>query len=286
MGLIEKLEILINKLLIALGDLLIRACLKLLPPPVIAFFNRLTTLWALIVLRVKTSPAYLKENLPLLIGKSKTLATNIDLKSTLSEASKLAKEKYSSGLKDSKIPAWKKTLLTPFILFGIWLKGLSSSQSLLLLVFTGASILSVINIAFSGNRIMTHQVESRSPASVEEEITYDRPGYYKKQTRHMQITNLRLPVYFANTNDLRTIDIDFSATLSNRLARMKLEKLEFQLRDHLILNVEPMETAFPLEDEGKAILKEKLQKEIDEFLIRQKIEGSVKDVKIIYILAN
>jgi len=67
---------------------------------------------------------------------------------------------------------------------------------------------------------------------------------------------------------------------------MQLEKLEFQLRDHLILNVEPMLASFPLEEEGKQILREKLTMEINDFLSERKIVGEVKEIKLIYILAN
>ena len=74
--------------------------------------------------------------------------------------------------------------------------------------------------------------------------------------------------------------------MSNRLSRMKLEKLEFQLRDHLVLNIEPMIAAFPLEDEGKEIIREKLTMEIHDFMKTHNIEGEVKDLKLVYILAN
>jgi hypothetical protein len=67
---------------------------------------------------------------------------------------------------------------------------------------------------------------------------------------------------------------------------MQLEKLEFQLRDHLILNIEPMISSFPLEEEGKGILREKLIMEINDFMKAQGLEGQVKDLKITYILAN
>jgi flagellar basal body-associated protein FliL len=87
-------------------------------------------------------------------------------------------------------------------------------------------------------------------------------------------------------NELRSIDIDFSATMSSRMSRMKLEKKEIELRDHLILNVEPMIVSFPLEDEGKEILRKKLTLEINDFMITHQIEGEVQDIKLIYVLAN
>jgi flagellar basal body-associated protein FliL len=87
-------------------------------------------------------------------------------------------------------------------------------------------------------------------------------------------------------NEIRSIDIDFSATMSSRMSRMKLAKMEFELRDHLILNVEPMVASFPLEEEGKEILRKKLTLEINDFMIANKIEGEVQEIKLIYILGN
>jgi flagellar basal body-associated protein FliL len=74
--------------------------------------------------------------------------------------------------------------------------------------------------------------------------------------------------------------------MSSRMSRMKLGMKEIELRDHLILNVEPMIASFPLEDEGKEILRKKLTLEINDFMIAHQIEGEVEDIKLIYILAN
>jgi hypothetical protein len=70
------------------------------------------------------------------------------------------------------------------------------------------------------------------------------------------------------------------------MSRMQVDKLELQFRDHLVLNLEPMVAAFPLEEEGKEILRQKLLSEMNEFMVSRDIEGQVLDVKIVYVLAN
>ncbi|MBA2406138.1 MAG: hypothetical protein H0V66_15290 [Bdellovibrionales bacterium] len=227
------------------------------------------------------------KNSPLLLKKIKAELFTYHYKEKLQETYKAALAQYAKSQPKSQASEFKTFLLTPFLMMGQWVKGLSVGQTMLLLSFTAASVLAGINMVFTGNRLYNdHMTALRAPASVEDEVTYDRPDYYKKQSRHLEISSLRLPVYIADVNELRTIDVDFSATMSNRFSRMKLEKMEFQLRDHLILNVEPMVAAFPLEEEGKEILREKLTMEIHDFMFENKIEGEVKDLKLIYILAN
>lgn len=189
--------------------------------------------------------------------------------------------------KPEKIGQFKIFILTPFILVSEWLKGLSVSQSMMLLSFTGASFLAMIGMIFSGQRMLEKQLIGRTPASSAPlEVEYERPGYYKKQTRHLEITNIRLPVYVADINEVRSVDIDIVATMSTRESRMFLEKREFQLRDHLVLNVEPSVASFALVEEGKQIMREKITMEIKEFLKLSKVDGDVLELEITYILAN
>lgn len=287
MGLIEKLENLVNKLLILMGELFMRFLSKITPPGIKKIAVTISGWIERGIHFCKNLPARLIKSAPLILAKIKGTLAEYDFKAKLQESYKAAMVQYANSKPSAKISGFKKTLLTPFLIIGQWLKGLTAPQKVMLLGFTAASILSVINIVSTGNRIVEDQLKAnRAPASVEEEVQYERPEYYKKQTRHLDMTSIRLPVYFANVNELRSIDIDFTATLSNRMARMKLELLEFQLRDHLVLNIEPMVANFPLEEEGKEILRVKLLNEINDFMKERQVEGEVSDLKLTYILAN
>lgn len=282
MGFIEKIENLINVLLIKLAELMY----KFVPAPIKRVIEKIQSWFAFLGAQFKLLPSYAKTFILFLIGKIKSTLASVDFKAALKESYQKAISQYkekSSG-KSSKL---KTLFMTPFLVVGQWLQGLSTSQSMLLMAFTSASVLAAIGIGFSGNRLASHHMESnRAPASVEEEITYDRPAYYKKQTKHYEINNLRLPVYVAQVNEIRSVDIDFTATTSNRNARMFLEKKEFQLRDHLILQIEPSVASFPLEEEGKEIIRRKLLVEINDFLKLNNVEGEITELKITYVLAN
>lgn len=287
MGLLEKLETLINNLLILLGDRFTRMLMKLISPKVRAIYAKIINWIILAITWCKNLPTSLKKAGPMFLAKIKNYFLTFNYREKFQESYKAAISQYKKTQSGSKVSEFKTLLLTPFLIMGQWLKGLSSAQAILLLGFTTASFLAGINMVFTGNRMMDRQMNGeRSPASIEEVVPYDRPEYYKEQSRHLEIASLRLPVYVANVNELRTIDIDFSATMSNRLSRMQLEKLEFQLRDHLVLNVEPMLASFPLEEEGKIIIREKLTMEIKNFMVAHEINGDVQEIKLVYILAN
>jgi hypothetical protein len=287
MGILEKLENFINNLLIRIGDQFMRMLMKLISPKFRKLIEKIKSWIVQAIAWSKSLPSLVKKNGPALFDKIKSYFLSFKYKEKFQQTYIAAISQYKKSQPGAKVSAFRTVLLTPFLLMGQWLKGLSSPQAILLLALTSVSVLAAINMVFTGNRLIDeHMKETRSPASVEDEVLYDRPDYYKEQSRHLEISGLRLPVYVANVNELRTIDIDFSATMSNRLSRMTLEKLEFQLRDHLVLNVEPMLASFPLEEEGKIIIREKLTAEIKSFMISRHIEGDVKEIKLIYILAN
>lgn len=282
MGLIEKLETLLNALLIKLGELIWR----FVPAPVKKFQKKLQAWRARFILFLKQLPSLAKTFITTVVANAKGAATTIDFKAIFFDSYKKAMAQYKEK-STGTIGAMKKIALMPFLVIAQWVQGLTAAQALMLLSFTGASILAVIGIGFSGHKLAkSHMGDGRSPASVEEEILYERPDYYKKQTKHLDVTNFRLPVYVAQVNEIRSVDIDFTATLSNRHSKMYLEKREFQLRDHLINNIEPSVATFPLEEEGKEIIRKKIWMELNEYLKQNGIEGEVIELKITYVLAN
>lgn len=279
MDFFAKIEQFINQLLLKLGALIY----KLIPMPIKNIFLKISAWKQFCVAKLKASPVYIKNLVLNWVTKIKT-KFSINFKAIFTDAYKNAMFQYKERSKSNG--KFKKIILTPFLIVGQWLQGLSPAQSMLLLAFTGLSVLSTIGIGFSGKRMVDAQVETqRTPAS-SEEVEYDRPDYYKKQFRHLSVTNFRLPVYFAKINQIKSVDIDFTATLTNRQARKFLEKHEFHLRDHLILYIEPSVASFPLEEEGKEIIRQKILVEINNFLIANEVEGEVTELKITYVLAN
>lgn len=281
MKFLEKFENFVNHLLIRLGEQIVKS----IPAPLKAFWKKMEGWFIWLAANFKQLPAMAKKFLVLFIINTKKSAVAFNYKKALLDT-------YDKALTQAKesSPGLGKIgtlFLTPFLMMGQWLKGLSATQSMLLICFTMASVLAVIGIGFSGHKIANKHLETfRAPASDETDVQYERPEYYKKQTKHFEVTNLRLPVYLAKVNEIHSVDIDFTATMTNRNSRLFLEKYEFHLRDHLILQMEPSIASFPLEEEGKEIIRRKLLSEINDFLKQSDVDGEVLELKITYVLAN
>lgn len=281
MNLFSKLENAINFLLIKLGELMLKA----VPMPIKIFFRKISLWYGRFIEQVKSLPAKTIPFLLSLFGIIKKAVSSFNFKAALSETYQKAMTQYQLG-KAKQTGMFKKFLLTPFLMFSQWLQGLTPGQALLLMTFTAGSLLAVLGIGFSGQRIIgSHSEKNRAPASAEE-ILYERPEYYKEEKRHFDLTNFRLPVYVAQVNEIRSVDIDFNATLSNRNSRLYLEKNDSYLRDFLIMQLEPSVASFPLDAEGKEIIRDKLMREVDGFLKANSIEGHVIELRITYVLAN
>ncbi len=287
MEFLNKIEVHVNQLLMRFQAFCIQLVQKLTPSAVKKLIEKLSAWKAFIVVWLKTRPAFIKNWIALKLAALKVIISTLNVKGKIlaSYQAALARTKSNDAEVKGKLNSLKRILMVPILIVGQWLQGLSATQSALLLGFTAASFLSVFSITFSGQRLLKSSDDGRAPASVEEEA-YSRPLYYKKQVRHLEFSAVRLPVFIPEVNELRSIDIDFMATLSNREARNWLAKHEFKLRDYLILHIEPVKAGFPLEDEGKEIIRKKIQAELNEFLIENKIVGHVTELKLTYVLAN
>lgn len=286
MNFLSKLENIINHFIFRLTEMMVKHIKKVTPARIQNFWSRFLNFIEIFKAKLKALP---RQTLSFTIEKVKwikSLLLTFDFRSKLKQTFQTALAQYKEK-RPKSISKLRTALLAPFLILGQWLQGLSAAQSMLLLTFSAASFLAGINIIFSGQRLMSQNTtQTRTPASIEEELKYDRPGYYKRQERHLEVTNMRLPVYIAKINEVKSVDIDFTVTLTNRNSKRFLSKHEFELRDHIILNMEPLIATFPLEDEGKEVLRQKIWKEIDIFMEENKIEGSVEDLKLTYILAN
>lgn len=277
-----KIEDALNSALIWVGAQMSKGWLKVRP----AWFVRFSSWWLIQVNRMKSIPGKMKA----FIAENKEAPKSIlkvDYKGIFVQALEAGKKAYAQQKQDSPIKAILSALGMPFNFLYKWAKSLSPAQFLLLFSSTFASILAVLGIAINSYRLVEKSSQvGRQPASVELEDNYNRPGYYKKETREVSFTNVKLPVFVTGITELQSLMIDFSVNTSNRATRQWLERHEFQVRDHLVLTVEPLLPAYPMTDEGRAVLTEKLKHEINIFLKTRNVEGEVREVRLIYILAN
>jgi flagellar basal body-associated protein FliL len=286
MGFIEKLEILINHYLTVLGGLFARVLAKITPPFLKKIYFKVTAFFSFIVQFVLTLPTKMKSFGILGFKTSKEKLKAYPVKEKISEWQKAIQEEAKKRTGNG----FFNKLTRPFILIALffknWTDSLSPVQIVLLIIFTAASFFSSFIVFESSKKIaLLEEGASRFPASIDEE-KLKRPVYYKKQTRDFEIMAIKIPVYFADTNEYRSVMADLSIVMTNRSSKNYLAAHEQILRDHLIMNIEPTIAAFNLQTEGKEIIREKIKEEVSQFLVLHNIEGAVEEVKIIYLLAN
>ncbi len=152
-----------------------------------------------------------------------------------------------------------------------------------------AIVLFVMSIGFYGvyrstSKIYQEEFTSRTPASVQQYAKNPKYKMYIKKT--LTVENIKVPIFAENVKQVRSITISFSVRTSTRFAKQYLVYYENQLKDYFFTSVEPVISSFPLESEGKLVLKEKIIYELNNFLAENKVEGLVEEVSIVFISAN
>lgn len=157
--------------------------------------------------------------------------------------------------------------------------------------YVAIGIISMALLAFgayqiinSGSQIWLNEFTQEKPVNIENYP--ERPNYFLSKEKTMVVLNVKVPVFVQSINSVKNITIDFSVRTSTRFARYYLEEKEHKLVDHFFTTVEPVISSFPLEDEGKEVLREKIRDEIDLFLEKEKVEGEVEEVYLLYILGT
>lgn len=138
----------------------------------------------------------------------------------------------------------------------------------------------ILSIYDSSRDIYNNEYQSRTPASVQE---YDeKPAYHMYKRKTATVFKIQVPIYREKVKQVRNITIDFTVRTSTRFAKQYLEFHTQKLKDYFFTSVEPVTSSFPLEDEGKIVLKEKIHYELNNFLMQENVEGVVEEVNLIY----
>ncbi len=142
-----------------------------------------------------------------------------------------------------------------------------------------------IGVYNNSNKIVQEAgIVERAPAAIErpKEI---RPRYYKRNEKELLVSNVIVPSYIEGKSALRKLQIDFTIISSNRYIREYFFDNTYLLEDVLNSKIEPIIPGFPLSDEGKLILKEKIKAELNQLIHKMKIKGKVDQIYISSILA-
>jgi hypothetical protein len=203
-----------------------------------------------------------------------------------------AREVNPKELKWAKVSAAILAFVAPpFIKLKGWYLNLKPTQIASFVTLSTVATLASVNIYVQSNKIAE---ESRSPASeaVEEvdkaTAISRRPAYFKKTEKQFKVTNVVLPAYVNSNGAIKKLVIDFTIESSNKYIKAFFwdPQNTHYIYDVLNSQMEPISIEFPLEDEGKSIIKEKIHKEMNLLLKRLKIKGEIKEVHIHSMIAG
>lgn len=285
MNKLEKLEDLINKLLLMIGSKLSFLIGKVIPRSV---FIKIQSFNLKIKSKVSQVLAKIKNKLrsiPHLPIIQKAKAKIVNLKSFPLEEKALALVQY---LKTTPLNTYiefaKKVISKVRNFISYQYQKLSNQQIGVAILFFAITGFGALSVFYSGNDIYQEEFVERAPASV---FQYsNRPEYRNFDRKSFKVFNVKIPVFVESVREVKTITVDFSIRASNRFTKKFLSNYEYKLKDYFFTTVEPVISTFPLKEEGKSILKDKIIEELNTFLEEQGVEGSIEEVNIIFIVGS
>lgn len=113
-----------------------------------------------------------------------------------------------------------------------------------------------------------------------------KPRYHLAYLRQHRFTDVGLQLLLEETKRNRQVYFEFVIQTINREGANFVKHHEVEIKDHLMMNVEPVVPGLPLDDEGKRIIRDKVKFEINNYFKLRHVESAVEDVFIDYILAS
>ncbi len=257
---------------------LIHKCwIKFCPQKIQNFFNKLHHVFFGII------PDFYRKQLTSVKAAPQEIL-KIDFKGLFGSAMSEGLKAFHDLRKKSPLKAAISVITVPCAYLINWGKSLHPIHGILLASFTMGSIFSAFVIGKTTYQIIYRDLIMRGPAAVDD--SYIRPDYYKKDTRSTSLSSVKIPAIIDGVNGLRSVLVDVSFLASNRETKKLLDVSEFSLRDHIIVTIEPVLPQFALTNEGREMLKEKLEREVNQYLKIHNAPGFVEEVHIIHILAH
>ncbi len=294
MKFVIKIEYFLNKLIIAILDAISSGVSKSTPKSIKSFLtksqNNAYAKRKLIQEKIEKNIESSKQWSKKKIIQTKDLADKTK-KNTITKVNQ-AKSYDWKSLNTSKILAIFSALIAPLAVRAkIWSTTLKPSTLLGVTVTGMALSLSSITIYQQTQKIKEKVDEGvvREPASYKDSMdrnAWKRSEYRNFKDRVLSVGSVSMPIYIQNRKGMQSVKIDFTFVSSNRYISQyfKIMENEYSLRDKINKSVEPVIPSFPMEPEGKRIIKAKIKAEMNDLLKEKGIEGKIEDVFIDSIL--
>ena len=113
-----------------------------------------------------------------------------------------------------------------------------------------------------------------------------KPRYHLAYLRQFRFSDIGLQLLLEETKRNRQVYFEFTVQTVNREGIVFLKHHEVEIKDHLMMNVEPVVPGLPLDEEGKRIIRDKVKFEINNYIKLNHLETEVEEVFIDYMLAS
>ncbi len=113
-----------------------------------------------------------------------------------------------------------------------------------------------------------------------------RPSYYKQHERVFYMRNIVIPIYIESVNSYKKLEADVVVIPSNKYIKEYLAKNIHLINDALNSTLEPVIPTFPLTEEGKLVITNKIKREINNVIKSLQIKGNIQYVYLHYIFAG
>lgn len=290
--LLTTIEEKLNKIIIKILELMSVLLVKIIPPSFFQSAKRLEDKRKSIIGKFQTSSHSFLQNLKEAnlqkLQKYKTKIKSLKV-AELKEKMALLKKGPAPFIEEAKkLPTnfpFFQSLKTSIDKFHHWLSHLNPAMFLgFFFIAVSISFIS-LNILKQASSVY-RKLSSTQDVQVPPLTVLPRPAYYKGDKKLYFLERLTFPVYLQKSKGVKNFILDISMESSNRFVTLYFSKKEHEVLDFLYSTLEPMIPSLPLEDEGKVILKEKVQLELNNYLKKKKIRGEVIKVYIQSMIVN
>jgi hypothetical protein len=285
-----KIEAILNKILTAIINAVSSAISKATPKQVKRSIDKTSDFGHQITENVE-------KNIDKVTQKAKGLSQeaivtakkSVDESKVKAQQAVIAAKTYDwKSLNFNKVSLAIVALLTPLLLKAkTWFINLKPATVLSLTVTTMVIGLTSISIVKQAGEIKdkTEDAAAREPASYSDTMdrnAWKKSEYHNHADKMLQLSSVTIPIYIENRKGMQSVIIDFTFVASNRYISkyFKVYEHEYLLRDRLNKELQPIIPSFPMEPEGKRILKTKIIDEMNKLIKDLKIQGEIKDIYI------
>ena len=165
-----------------------------------------------------------------------------------------------------------------FLRLKVWILTLKPATMIGAVVISSIGGIASVQIYTNAKQIKEKADAEKEKEQIVVDLSQRRSKYYKEDERQILVSNIVLPVYIESVSSIKSLTIDFILVMSNRYLKAYFSDNEHLIKNKLSYTIEPIIPTFPLTNEGKTILKDKIKKELNTLIFDLNIAGEIEKI--------